>query len=66
MREWFDAFHEDLKVSINESIGRGNAMEIMAQHILTRPVFEALFEHYDFAATNPVAQALDALAAGFR
>ena len=65
LREWFDAFHEELKVSINESIGRGNAMEIMAQHILTRPVFEALFEHYDFAATNPVAQALDALRQDF-
>ena len=65
MREWFGAFHEELKVSINESIGRGNAIEIMAQHILTRPVFEALFEHYDFAATNPVARALDALRQDF-
>ena len=34
---------------------------MMAQHILTRPVFEALFEQYDFAGGNPVAQALDAL-----
>ena len=65
LREWFGAFHEELKVSINESIGRGNAIEIMAQHILTRPVFEALFEHYDFAATNPVARALDALRQDF-
>ena len=54
LREWFDAFHEELKVSINESITRDNAIEMMAQHILTRPVFEALFEHYDFAAGNPV------------
>ena len=37
----------------------------MAQHILTRPVFEALFEHYDFAAANPVARALDALREDF-
>ena len=65
LREWFGAFHEELKVSINESIDRGNAIEIMAQHILTRPVFEALFEHYDFAATNPVARALDALRQDF-
>ncbi len=65
LREWFGAFHEELKVSINASIGRGNAIEIMAQHILTRPVFEALFEHYDFAATNPVARALDALRQDF-
>ncbi len=65
LREWFGAFHEELKVSINESIDRGNAIEIMAQHILTRPVFEALFEHYDFAAANPVARALDALRQDF-
>ena len=38
---------------------------MMAQHILTRPVFDALFEHYDFAAGNPVAQALDALRGDF-
>ena len=61
LREWFDAFQEELRISINDSITRGNATEMMAQHILTRPVFEALFEQYDFAATNPVAQALDAL-----
>ena len=37
----------------------------MAQHTLTRPVFEALFEQYDFAAGNPVAQALDSLGRDF-
>ena len=61
LREWFDAFHGELKASINDSITRENAVEMMAQHILTRPVFEALFEDYDFAAGNPVARALDGL-----
>ena len=65
LREWFDAFHEELKDSINDAVSRDNAVEMMAQHILTRPVFEALFEHYDFAAANPVAQALDALRRDF-
>ena len=65
LREWFEAFHGELKVSINESITRENAVEMMAQHVLTQPVFEALFEHYDFAANNPVAQALDALREDF-
>ena len=65
LREWFDAFHEELKVSINASISRDNAIEMMAQHTLTRPVFEALFEHYDFSAGNPVAQALDSLGQDF-
>ena len=64
-REWFEAFHEELKVSINESITTDSAIDMMAQHILTRPVFEALFEQYDFAGGNPVAQALDALRKDF-
>ena len=65
LSEWFDAFHAELTVSINESITRDGAIDMMAQHILTRPVFEALFEGYDFAGTNPVARALDALRGDF-
>ena len=61
LREWFGAFQDELKASINDSITRDNAIDMMAQHILTRPVFEALFEHYNFAAGNPVARALDEL-----
>lgn len=63
--QWFDAFLEDLKGSINDSITREDAVEMMAQHILTKPVFEALFEHYDFADTNPVAQSLNKLLKDF-
>ena len=63
--EWFAAFHDELKVSINESITRQGAIDMMAQHILTQPVFEALFERYEFARNNPVAQALDALRKDF-
>ena len=63
--EWFEAFHQELKVSINEAITRDSAIHMMAQHILTGPVFEALFEQYDFAKGNPVAQALDSLRKDF-
>ena len=65
LREWFGAFREELRVSINESITRDGAVAMMAQHILTRPVFDALFEGYDFAGGNPVARALDALRGDF-
>ena len=65
LREWFEAFLGELRVSINDSIGQANAIDMMAQHILTRPVFEALFEDYDFAGGNPVARALDALRSDF-
>ena len=61
LQEWFDDFHSELKETINDSITRESAIDMMAQHIITRPVFEALFENYDFASGNPVANALNKL-----
>ena len=65
LREWFDAFHTELQSSINDAITRTNAIDMMAQHILTKPVFDALFEDYDFSARNPMALALDNLRKDF-
>ena len=65
IREWFDAFHTELKSSINDAITRSNAIDMMAQHIITKPVFDALFEGYDFSSRNPMALALDNLRQDF-
>ena len=65
LREWFDAFHTELRSSINDAITRTNAIDMMAQHILTKPVFDALFVDYDFSARNPMALALDNLQSDF-
>ena len=61
LRERFDDFHMELKRTINTSITQNNAIDMMAQHILTQPVFDALFENYDFSARNPMALALNNL-----
>jgi predicted helicase len=65
LSERFESFHDELKKTINTSITRDNAMDMMAQHILTSPVFDALFEDYDFSYGNPVANALDSLQKDF-
>ena len=65
LREWFNAFHTELQSSINDAITPSNAIDMMAQHILTKPVFDALFENYDFSARNPMASALDNLQKDF-
>ena len=65
LSERFESFHNELKKTINTSITRDNAMDMMAQHILTSPVFDALFEDYDFSYGNPVANALDNLQKDF-
>ncbi len=65
LSEWFGSFHDELKKTINTSITRDNAIDMMAQHILTSPVFDALFEDYDFSSGNPIAIALDSLQKDF-
>jgi predicted helicase len=55
----FDRFLAGLRGNLNESVTRDEAIEMLAQHLVTRPVFEALFADYDFTSHNPVAQAME-------
>ncbi|GAA2736077.1 DEAD/DEAH box helicase [Pedococcus aerophilus] len=57
--EEFDKFLEGLRGNLNDGITRADAVEMLAQHLITRPVFDALFGGYDFAAHNPVAQTME-------
>ncbi|CUR62099.1 putative Helicase [metagenome] len=59
----FDEFLAGLRGNLNEAITRGEAIEMLAQHLITAPVFEALFEGYDFRAHNPVAQTMELMLA---
>lgn len=59
----FETFLTGLQNTLNDSISRTDAVEMLAQHLITRPVFDALFEGYDFAAHNPVSQAMEAMLA---
>ena len=62
LKQAFIKFHTELKRTINEAITETSAMDMIAQHILTNPVFEALFdEDYHFTQNNPVARALETL-----
>lgn len=55
----FDTFLEEIRDDLNDSITTDEAIEMLAQHLITKPVFDALFEGYAFAANNPVSRALD-------
>ena len=58
-RAAFDEFLGELHRDINDAISRKEAIEMLAQHLVTRPVFEALFKDYQFADQNPVARAMN-------
>ena len=62
-RNDFSAFLDHLRNNLNDSITERDAVEMLAQHIITKPVFDALFNSDDFSKTNPVAQALDKIVA---
>ena len=58
IREFFDGFLRNLRKTINPSIDERQAIDILAQHMVTRPVFEALFRDYDFVKNNPVSSGI--------
>ncbi|WP_037488466.1 restriction endonuclease, partial [Sphingobium indicum] len=57
-RAVFEEFLAEIRDDLNGSVTRDEAIEMLAQHLVTKPVFDALFEGYDFAAHNPVSQAM--------
>nr|WP_277602068.1 type ISP restriction/modification enzyme [Nocardioides sp. KC13] len=59
----FDAFLAGLRGSLNESITDADAIDMLSQHLITRPIFEALFEGYSFKDTNPVARIMELMLA---
>lgn len=60
-REAFNAFAHELRDDLNDSITDGEIIEMLAQHLITKPVFDALFEGYSFAQHNPMSQAMQAV-----
>ena len=57
-RAAFNTFAGELRADLNGSIGDGEVIEMLAQHLITKPVFDALFEDYSFAQHNPMSLAM--------
>ncbi len=61
LRGEFDTFVEGLRGNLNDSISEDEAISMLSQHLITAPVFDALFSEHDFAAHNPVSQVMQRL-----
>lgn len=55
----FKKFVSSLKHNINVSIDENQAAEMLSQHLITKPIFEALFSEYSFVNNNPVSIAME-------
>lgn len=54
----FDEFLAGLRENLNPNVSELDAIEMLAQHLITKPVFDALFEGYAFTEQNPVSIAM--------
>jgi predicted helicase len=62
-RQVFEEFLKSLQNNLNPSVTEADAIEMLSQHLITRPVFDALFEGYQFTQQNPVSQAMQKMLA---
>ena len=56
-------FYAGVKRNINDALTPQDATSMLAQHMITQPVFDALFEDYEFSVANPVSQNMSAVIA---
>lgn len=54
----FEEFLAGLRNNLNPAVSKDDAIEMLSQHLITRPVFDALFEGYAFTQHNPVSAAM--------
>ena len=54
----FDRFVAGLKENINDTIDREQAAEMLGQHIVIGPIFDALFADYQFNENNAVSKTM--------
>lgn len=55
----FLEFVNSLKHNINDSIDEEQAIEMLSQHLITKPIFDALFDTYSFIQNNPVSKSME-------
>ena len=57
-RDEFLRFLESLRENLNPALSETEAADMLVQHALTKPVFDAVFGDYDFAGSNVVSKAM--------
>lgn len=62
----FNNFLKSLRYNINDAISPQKATQMIAQHLITEPVFDALFGDYDFVRNNVVSKAMNDIISAFK
>ena len=54
----FNDFIEGLRADLNPAVSERQAIEMLAQHMIAQPIFDALFENYGFSSNNSVSKSM--------
>ena len=60
-QEAFQEFVNALRATLNPAVDNESAVEMLAQHILTAPLFDAMFPDHSFSKQNPVSRAMNTI-----
>lgn len=60
-RKKFASFTTELKSTINGELSEDDALNMLGQHIVIKPVMDALFEEFPFMEKNPISKAMTSM-----
>jgi predicted helicase len=61
----FNSFVDELKTNLNDSVSDKEVIEMLAQHMITGPAFDAIFGNNSFVKRNPVSRSINKVLESF-
>ena len=58
VRETFNGYLQGLRDNLNDGIAEDDAIGMLSQHLVTKPVFDAVFGDFGFVSQNSVSKAM--------
>jgi len=55
----FNKYLDALRKNINPYVDEAQAIQMLAQHMITKPVFDALFHNYEFVKNNSISSSME-------
>lgn len=62
-KQHFADFVKEFQDTLNPSITETQCIEMLAQHLITKPIFDALFGNYEFSKHNSISYAIERILA---
>ena len=59
IKQKFDEYLHGLQASINKDVNTDDAKQVLAQHLVTKPAFDAIFKGHTFSEQNQISQAME-------